>query len=242
METKICTKCGIEKEIDKFKRFKSTNDQYYYTGDCKQCRNLEAYNRNKKYRLSHKKEIAIMKKINYQKNKKIISQKQKKYYEEHKEKIKMRSKIWYYNNQEKNSKRKKEYYEQNKDSILKEKYKYKKERLKKDNLFKIKEQTRNMIRTTFRRKGFSKSKKTEEILGCKLNFFYKYLLKTYIYNYGYKYNSKEPVEIDHIIPLSTANTEKEVIKLCHYTNLQLLKAKDNLEKSSKLNWKLKKEE
>lgn len=242
MKTKICTKCKQEKEINEFKRFKSTNGKFYYTGDCKKCRNLEAYDRNKKYRLSHKKEIAIIKKINYQKNKKIISKKQKKYYQEHKEKIKNKSKIWYYNNQEKNSKRRKEYYEQNRDSILKEKYEYKKEKLKKDNLFKIKEQTRNMIRTTFRKKGFSKSKKTEEILGCDLKFFYEYLLNTFYDNYGYEYNFNELVEIDHIKPLKYAKTEEEIIKLCHYTNLQLLKAKDNLEKSSKLNWKLKKEE
>ena len=32
--------------------------------------------------------------------------------------------------------------------------------------------------------------------------------------------------------------EEEVINLCHYTNLQLLKAKDNLCKNSKLDWRL----
>jgi hypothetical protein len=40
--------------------------------------------------------------------------------------------------------------------------------------------------------------------------------------------------IDHIVPLSSAKTEDEVYGLCHYTNLQPLWAKDNLQKSNKL--------
>jgi hypothetical protein len=31
-----------------------------------------------------------------------------------------------------------------------------------------------------------------------------------------------PIYIDHIIPISTANTEDEVIKLNHFTNLKPL--------------------
>jgi hypothetical protein len=44
------------------------------------------------------------------------------------------------------------------------------------------------------------------------------------------------LHIDHIIPISTAKTEQDVIKLNHYTNLQWLIDKDNLKKSNRLNW------
>jgi len=40
--------------------------------------------------------------------------------------------------------------------------------------------------------------------------------------------------IDHIIPLSSAKTEKEIYELCHYTNLQPLWAEDNLKKGCKV--------
>lgn len=38
-------------------------------------------------------------------------------------------------------------------------------------------------------------------------------------NYGW--------DIDHIVPISSANTEEEIIKLNHYTNLQPLCSKTN---------------
>lgn len=73
-----------------------------------------------------------------------------------------------------------------------------------------------------------KSKRTEEILGCTFEEF-----RIYIENqfedwmswdkHGGKNAPKGPREqfdIDHIIPISSAKTEEEVIKLNHYTNLR----------------------
>lgn len=91
---------------------------------------------------------------------------------------------------------------------------------------------------SFRRKDKYKNKRTEEILGCTFEELYKYLLDSYKKIYGTEWNGTDKVHIDHIIPLSTVNTEEEIIKLCHYTNLQLLKASDNLSKNDKLDWKL----
>ena len=115
-------------------------------------------------------------------------------------------------------------------------------RYKNDSLYRFKDKLRTNIRSAFVRKGMRKSKHTEEIVGIPLNKLYLYLLDTFEKNYGYEWDEKEEVHIDHKTPLSTANTEEEVIKLCHYTNLQLLKGKDNLEKSNNLDWTLTKQD
>ena len=163
----------------------------------------------------------------------------KQYQKENKEKIKKYNKKAN-DNKEYHKEYNKKYYKYNKEKINKRCVKYKNKKKKEDVLFKLKEQIRLSIWMSFKRKGLIKNKHTEEILGCQLDYFHNYLLQTFKYNYGYEWNGIEKVHIDHIIPLATANTEKEIIKLCHYTNLQLLKAEDNLKKASKLSWELNK--
>ena len=53
-------------------------------------------------------------------------------------------------------------------------------------------------------------------------------------NYGEdeEKNKVKAWHIDHIIPLSSAKSEDELIALSHYTNLQPLWAMDNLKKGA----------
>jgi 5-methylcytosine-specific restriction endonuclease McrA len=54
-------------------------------------------------------------------------------------------------------------------------------------------------------------------------------------NHGkYTGNYNETWQYDHIIPISNAATEEELIKLNHYSNFQPLCSKKNLEKSNKI--------
>ena len=148
------------------------------------------------------------------------------------------TKKWYLEWKSKNINYQKEYYYNNKNKIISRNVKNYKIRMQNDTLFKFKDQIRKMIYNSFYRKKYNKNEKCEQLLGCNYKTFIKHLLKTYKNNYGYEWDEMEQVHIDRIKPLKQCNTEEEVIKCCHYSNLQLLKAKDNLEKSSKLNWEL----
>lgn len=146
---------------------------------------------------------------------------------------------------------KKRYREQNKEKIYAYDREYRKrdyvkkkanertvEKYNNDDLFRLKMCVRSEIRSGFTRKGFAKRETTEKLVGCTLEEFIGHLKATYYRNYGIEYDCTQKVHIDHIIPIATAETEEEVKKLCHWSNLQLLNAEDNLAKSDILDWGL----
>lgn len=164
----------------------------------------------------------------------------KSFYTENKEEVLQKQRQYYKDNRKLMLERKKEYADTHKEQLRLYHTKYVKDRRRNDEIFKFKSQIRHLINMSFRRQGLQKWGKTEEIVGCDLKYLREHLLKTYKKNYGYEWNGKEEVHIDHIKPLATAKNEEEILKLCHYTNLQLLKAKDNIDKKDKTDWKLKK--
>lgn len=85
-----------------------------------------------------------------------------------------------------------------------------------------------------------KDGKTIEIIRCSFEDLEKHLEKTWEKNYGTKYRG-EDVHIDHIIPLASGKTSKEILELCHWTNLQYLLPKDNFVKHDKMPDELEKE-
>ena len=110
-----------------------------------------------------------------------------------------------------------------------------KERLQTDSMYKLKIRLRKSIRESFRRRGKRKDGyRTHSILGAEIHVVYEHFESLFVD--GMSWENMGKWHIDHIIPLSTAITEEDVIRLCHYTNLQPLWAEDNLKKSNKLDW------
>lgn len=189
---------------------------------------------SKRYYYENRQEKNDYSKEYYKKNYDILKKKQQESYLKNKDYILKRQQEYYINHKEE----RKEYYKkyrkkpENKIKINN----YIKQRKKEDKLYEFSNRIRHLIKRSISKMGYTKKSKTYQILGCDFETVYNHLLKTYKKNYGVDYNFKEKVHIDHIIPISTAKTEEDVVKLCHYTNLQILKAEDNLKKSNKLNW------
>lgn len=117
----------------------------------------------------------------------------------------------------------------------KDKFKRWNEMAKAKPLYRIKAQCRKVIQEAFHRRLLVKSKKFNTIVGMSVEQLVAYLISDYEKRTGTKpdLSIKGAYHVDHIIPLRLAKTEDEVIKLNHYSNLQLLTAQENLTKSGK---------
>lgn len=223
----ICNKCLEEKSLDMFRLDKKNNKHRKICKKCESIRSVEYKKRTKKESSEEQKEKDRIRKRN--KYSETNGEYKKQYYAENKDKIFEYQKYYNSKNKEKRSEQRKNYYQENKDKVKLIKKKWTDEQMSnKDSLHYLKYKTRNIISQSFKRKGINKKSKTEDILGCSYQEFKIYLESKFEswMNWNNKglYNgtSNYGWDIDHIIPLSNANTEEEIIKLCHYTNLQPL--------------------
>jgi hypothetical protein len=206
METKICSKCNIEKEVCNFHKWKYGPDGYKRI--CKECRKIESktyYNNNN--------ENIKLKVSNYRKdNPEKVKELKKKIYERDKERILIVVRTYRENNRKKRNE-----YNRNRKII--------------DPIYNLKHLMNNRMRIFMKSQNITKKNKTFEIVGCSPKELKEHLENQF--KNGMTWDNQGKWHIDHIIPLSSGNTEEEIIKLCHYTNLQPLWAIDNMKKGSK---------
>lgn len=164
--------------------------------------------------------------------KKCRSEKSREYYNENKDRILL--------NIDKERKRKydseyrKVYYLKNKDKINDYLRKYY-NKIKENPLKRMEINVRSRIRASFSVSKWNKNNKTKEILGCSYEELFLHIQSKFTDGMTWDKIGSE-IHIDHIVPISSAKTEGDIIKLNHYTNLQPLWAKDNLIKSNKMNY------
>ncbi len=195
---KKCTKCNIEKDLSEFYNCDRCKDNL--THNCKQCMNSNKKEwRKNNFEKNSNYSIKYHLKNKHRIDRKLKNEQQKKYRILNKDKINLSNSIRYYNNPN----------------------------------VKLMCCLKSSIRNSFKNNGYTKKSKTYEILGCSFEEFKNYLESKFetwmtwdnrgLYNGTFNYGW----DIDHIIPSSSANTEEELIKLNHYTNLQPLCSKVN---------------
>jgi len=109
---------------------------------------------------------------------------------------------------------------------------YNKSRRASNPMFAMANRLRARISFAIRSKGYSKTSKTREMLGCDWNHLMTHLEEKFVD--GMTWGNRHLWHIDHITPLASATSEEELIKLNHYSNLQPLWAEDNIRKGDKM--------
>jgi hypothetical protein len=218
MEKKVCSKCNEEKNVCEFGNSKSSKDGLLYC--CKEC-NSE---RGRKYTKENYQKTLEQHRKWTAKNPEWVYNRHKKWREENPEKIKEMRQNWL----EKNPEKRKEY----RKNYKPRKQEQRKERRDVDPVFNLTNRMRSRIWKYTKLLNITKKNTTFEIVGCSPQELKEHLENKFVP--GMTWENRTEWHIDHIIPLSSAKTEDELYKLCHYTNLQPLWAEENLKKSNKI--------
>jgi hypothetical protein len=208
---KRCTVCSEVKAVSEYGICSKNKDGL--RGQCKACRHKE-YLDNKEVRNRQTRE-------NYMKNRESILAKQKADRERSVE-----------NNRQKN----KRYYQKNRAKIIQKNKEYLYARIESDISFKILQRCRTRLYKAV--KGYVKSERTKNLIGCSPDALIKHLEKQF--KQGMTWGNYGEWHIDHIIPCAYFDFSKETDqkKCFHYSNLQPLWAEDNFAKHDKVeNWR-----
>ena len=198
---RVCTKCNKAKDLSNF-GVHSTRA----SGIQEICRGCKA----------------MMGKFDRANNPGQSSEKSKNYYLLHRDSIIERVKQYSIDNSESIKQKNKERFQLNKEKWNQ----YGKDRAKVDPVYRMKVQMRKLLIKALN--GQSKSKTTEEIIGCTYIELKNHIESQFeswmtwenkgLYNGEFNYGW----DVDHIVPLASAKSPKEILYLNHYTNLRPL--------------------
>lgn len=148
------------------------------------------------------------------------------------EKHNLSNKQWRIINRDRHNQNAKDYYQKNRKHANEVKRKRRMDRRKTDVLYAFSVGVRALITKSFRERGYSKTSKSQEIIGCDWES-----LKSHIecqFANGMNWDNRNQWHIDHIVPLASAQTPEDVVRLNHYSNLRPLWAIDNLKKGARI--------
>lgn len=150
----------------------------------------------------------------------------KKWREENRERSNSVSREWSSRNPEKSYQKARRWHEKNPGWQAE----YKRNKRKNDPVFAMMDRVRCRIWQIVKHKHNSKSEETKKIIGCDWDHLCAHIENKF--KDGMSWGNRQDWHIDHIIPLASAETINDVLRLCHYTNLQPLWAYENKSKGS----------
>lgn len=109
---------------------------------------------------------------------------------------------------------------------------YKRNKRQSDPMFKLRSNVGTSIANALSAGGYKKTSNTASILGCTFKEFYIHIEQQFVP--GMSWANRNNWHIDHIVPLSFAENEQELLALNHYTNLRPLWSIENQNKAGML--------
>lgn len=202
---KKCKTCLEEKEESQFSIASYYKDKVYRRRDCTFCAGL--YKKTEKCKASAK---AHRQTDEFKENRKVYRKL---------DHVKLRESL----------------YQENRHDIRREQHRVRHMyRYNNDVLYKITHLCRVRLNNLLKTKHWQKKTTFLKYIGCTKKELKIHIESKFLPNMTWDNHGTFGWHIDHIIPLDSAQTEQELYKLCHYTNLQPLWAEDNLKKSNKL--------
>lgn len=217
---KTCTKCGVKKNISCFCKMSISPDGLAYR--CRQCTSLLGME-------ARSKKLAE----DIDAYRQATCESAKRYRAANPEKAKAATEGWKQRNPDKYAAMRKASYEKGKASSAKRCKAYKKARLAVDPVFKLAHSVAGRLRASMKARGYTKTSRTHEILGCDWEFFKAHIERQFLIGMSWEKIGSE-IHIDHIVPMATAKTEDEVRALNHFTNLRPMWAMDNYKKRAQI--------
>lgn len=186
---------------------------------------------NKKYREAHKAEAKAYHKAWRDKNRDHLNEQQREKYKENPQAFKERKDRYIASHIEEVKESRHRYKVENRQKYTD----YQRNKRQSDPVYKFRSSFTHLMSLYRRRKGYTGNKGTWEMVGCDFDTFLAYIQGQFtegmtIENYGH---GKGCWNIDHIVPISTAQTDEDIERLNHYTNLRPMWATDNYRKSKK---------
>lgn len=166
-------------------------------------------------------------------------EKNKRLYQRHKEKRKAEARDYYNKNTDKCLKRRRDWAVKNKEYLSEcnkewrcKNPNYYGNRYRSDPMEAAKRRVKSRVQRAIKRQGLTKKSTTLDIIGCSWEEFCRHIERQF--QKGMTWGNRSKWHIDHIVPLASAKTEEDVIRLCHHTNMQPLWAEDNRAKSGRV--------